>query len=250
MESRYLTTTVVVPAAGNGERFRDFTNVPKPLIYFYHNGSPGRMVEHAVSSCTKDNWPVRLGVQEKDLDAFTKALALSRPSWQLRALAPTKGQGHTVEQLVADLWGPVLVLNCDAAIHMSPLAWGSTGAQVEAAVFRSSLPLREPSPYSHINLGAQRHWDNGMRNWDAIIEKRAVSQWACAGAWYVQEAQELHAALVEARLSFEHDGGNYDELYLSAAFQEVTSSNSHIIAPANYTSWNTPADLEAYLQCR
>jgi NDP-sugar pyrophosphorylase family protein len=219
--------TIVVPAAGRGQRFRDAgIHTPKPLIKIEHEGLTLTMLEHAV--CSASGADLRIVCRDEDEAMFRASLVRAHELVVMDV--PSTGQSHSVYWGLQGVEGPVLVVNSDQGFDY-PLdtfveqVWRSTFGLL---VFDSGI-RDSPSPFSHV--------DN-VPLYSLAREKYALSRWALAGAFWCSDAQLLRRC-IEVQLNRRTEHGEY---YLS----EAMGPGLAVIMPSNQLrSWGTPEQLQA-----
>lgn len=243
--TRHLT--VLVPAAGNSQRYLDLgIRQPKPLIKFEHGGGfRVTMLEHALQGAQYD-WPVVVGVKSGMVRAFQHSLRTDWPyvtSQQTTVVAinQSRGQSDTILQMLAHVPdGEVLVVNSDQGFSPPVLGrlvtearWAQlTRRHMKAAVL--TMKANDPA-YSYIDT------DTGP--WfDEAVEKKVISHRACAGAFWFQDARELAAAISKQQV-MDWSGR---ETYLSEAINRLPPGGRLAVDmyPCEQLyQWGTPKDL-------
>jgi NDP-sugar pyrophosphorylase family protein len=229
---------VIVPAAGHGQRYKDVgVFVPKPLIRFnWRNQGERTMIEHAVGPLSSVERVVVV-CRGHDLEAFCAAVPRH---WKLVPVQDTRGQSDSVRiglDYAMQTWNQrdqqVIVINTDAgfAYPLDVFYQQAKGFNGAVMVFRG----HGDTSYSYIN---------DFPLFSTAEEKRPISSWAMAGAYYFRDSQRLFEALIkQAHDNITHAG----ELYLSGVYNTGPYRLTQFLAVAMHrwqlNVWGTPEDL-------
>ncbi len=236
---------VLVPAAGEGQRFRDIgIETAKPLIQFRRGDSPRMtMLEHALRGLDVPDARILVGVRgDQPWPTLTNLCA----PHELRLVGRTQGQTHSVMALalaagydpesqeeVPD--APALVVNCDQGffgdlLNVMSRSHALFPPPVEAAVLTFQSRDRR---YSYVDQAPRFQY---------AVEKRPVSRWALAGAyWFRSTKALLDACIKQHRMGPRHN----DELYLSGALEFLGGGWCLEVDKKYVFSWGTPEELAA-----
>lgn len=235
--------SIVVPAAGRGQRFREIgIETPKPLIRFARTGAdaaPRRsMLEHAISGAP-EAVQILVGCPADQHDQFSEALE-GAPCTRVVPIRKTTGQADTVLQLLDQTvaLNQVLVVNSDQGFkgHLLDLLCrsGHHDPQAQHALF--TFDSTDPR-FSYVDR---------IPRFSLAAEKRVISTHAIAGAYWFACAYDLY------RILHEHVQGPTDhagEHYLSGALEAFAfrhgSGLALPLALGALLSWGTPEQLLA-----
>lgn len=221
-------------AAGESSRFNGRL---KQFIHFKHDADSldKQMFENAIESLTL---PARCWVALRN-DAVGAVAACHRAFTPVPVLH-TRGQAQTLLWALQALpeQSELLVVNCDAgwAPHvLDCFVEESRKDKVASAIVFSiaDLKFNDPSRYSHID---------SYPGFYMAAEKRAISRYALAGAYYFPNIPELSRALRTACLNTRF------EPYISHAYNHIHGKkNTFLIEQDQWFDWGTPEALAKYL---
>ena len=214
--------TVVIPAAGEGSRFRQagYTD-PKLLIPVL--GIP--MVYRVLANVTPVLRPSHTVVVHRgDLEGW---VALDRPTGgALETILRAEGQIDPDDGL--------LLANCDQLITLDPDRFVAAAEQHDGAVvvFPSSNPH-----HSYVEADA-----DGIIT--RIVEKEVISRHAVSGVYYFTRASEFIAA---AKRAIAGDQRVKGEFYVSTAIGLMLEAGAKLIPyPADTAILGTPDELQLF----
>lgn len=175
-----LPCTLIIPACGDSVRFQHKTMLPKGAIKFKWRGEVKSMVQHIVPKGW--NGSVVLGCKREDAAKFPYA-----KNMQICPMLPTAGQAQTVRMMALVLlraYTPatdLLVVNSDNAFDEGVLEnflehCRALDAAVGAMVFG---PTENFERYGYVD---------GWPRFTYGAEKKAISKFALAGAFYFKSA--------------------------------------------------------------
>jgi len=233
--------TVLIPAAGKGQRFKDAGfRVIKPLIPIrdpYDHVFKGKrpMIEHAMHG-TK-GWRKIVGLPENELP--NSKITASVENTLVVPIVANNGQLDTIEALldyviVQD--APVLILNSDVSFRngvLQAFCYVCFHYPVDAGAIVVKRGVEQVNSYSFVDdLPAFRRG----------VEREWLSRWALAGAYWFRNVSTLRRAMSHGDESH-HDG----ERYISSVF-EGTPNLAFPIADENYWEFGTPEKLAAFVE--
>lgn len=233
---------VLVPAAGQGERFSKvgYSEI-KPLIPVPNSAS--RIIEHVLAPLPKSFVPI-LGVRMDHLPRWRYA-ALPHP-YVVCPRADLGQAGSVLDLAIASgtsmaLRNPVFVLNSDVRHDIDYGMFMDCIGDAEAAV--ATFTSDEPC-YSYVDKAGE---------FDCVIEKEVVSDQAISGLYFFRNLQILRAALFNVMVYSGRERAQdgilcpVKEIYLSAIFKHIAGRKISITLPQDEIhDLGTPEKLEVY----
>lgn len=211
---RDYTTTVLVPAAGNGSRFNveGYTGL-KPFYRFEILGHPlfGEhfMFEYALNGTEDMNRVV--GFPKLIAEKQVEELHSKTPqNIVFHTIVETSGQADTVLQLLrlAQPKGPVLIINSDMGMrsqHAIKKFVDDVTIKTDAEAAVMVRQSTDAASYSFVSsIGPFTH----------AAEKKRISDWAIVGVFWFRSAHSLEVALMRMMQEYPHQ-----EPYLSGVFE-------------------------------
>lgn len=206
-----MTTTILIPLAGSGQRFRDAgCGVAKPLIEVA--GVP--MIRRAVDSILhgwKEGHDCRLVFVVRDAHAenvpLTNYLWHSWPGCRIvNAPAPTEGAACTclLARWLIDNDEPLLIANCDQVVSggIQPLLETDADAAILTTAGDGS------KKWSYVDVEENR-------NIRCVAEKDPISDRATVGVYWWRRG---HSFVLAAEEMIAHDDRVNGEFYVAPAF--------------------------------
>lgn len=225
-----MSLTILIPAAGNGQRFLDAGYGPKALVPVV--GKP--MIQRVMENLTPaDGDHQFILISRLDFELTDPLLGLT--DLNVRLTAPTEGAVDTilsVRDQIND--GPLLVGNCDQLIAFSPDAFMLSAAGRDGALvtFRSDRPH-----HSYVKID-----DDGLIS--DIAEKVVISNQAVTGVYFFQNGKDFIAhcdAVVDA-----NDRYN-SEFYVSSVIARMIENGRRFVTyDASSAMLGTPSELQLF----
>lgn len=221
--------TIVIPAAGNGSRFREAGyDEPKPLIDVV--GKP--MLARVMDNLRPDRSHRFVVISRLNPALFRLPLGL----FDLHVFLEhdTEGAVQTILETERAIAGPVLIGNCDQLVDFDvdaflQYAQGYDGALV---TFKSHRPH-----HSYVEL----HGDRLIKR---IVEKEVISNQAVTGVYYFNDGD----AFVRAAMEIVHEGQKVKgEYYVSLVIQRLIDWGMGITTyEAPSAMLGTPEELQLF----
>lgn len=249
-------TTLIIPMAGRGARFAGYS-LRKPLLPVPAAGNPGYRDECMFAAAVRrfpTRWPVVLIAPKWDTadEAFTfknTVADLRNAGYQINTVVleeTTAGAACSVAAAAAyaPLQDRAVIVNCDNLFGEIPIEF-FTNDDSGIVVFDeptkdgkwSYVEFRDESPA--ISL---------------VVEKQAISSWATAGIYAVQEFGMLLSALHESQIMEEERPGSVkvnNEFYLAPLFNALIAEGfpvrGYVIAASAMIGVGTPEMYQDYL---
>jgi hypothetical protein len=225
---------VLIPACGKSARYKDKTNLPKGVVDFVWNDRKGMMIDHIMHGLPR-HWRATVICSNEDFRYFAR---LSN-RFDLNSLkGGSAGQADTVFQALRNGYGRIaphedfLVVNCDNVITNLIGAvrhFRSVHARCGAVVFKEESGR---SNYGFVN---------GAPTFNEGAEKRRLSDYALAGAFYFNNRATFDSAyqrqIIESR--------EPREMYISGMFKHIIGGcDAFVIVREALHEWGTAVDLE------
>lgn len=201
---------IVIPAAGNGQRFIDAGyKEPKHLIPVC--GTP--MVDMVISNI--------LPPGEHEVQVITKR-ELTKPS---------RGAIETILQADLDPDQPLLLANCDQLAAFNPTDFVDTDLDGRLVVFPSNKPHHS---YVEVAGGVIVR----------IVEKEVISNLAVTGIYFFKRAADFMEA---GQAVIEQDKRVRGEFYVSSAIEQMIRSGKQLgVYQAPSAMLGTPEELQLF----
>lgn len=224
-----MAISLVMPMAGSGSRFKEFTSLPKPLVPV--SGLP--MFVHAYRSLRNVNRQTIAVVRKENHDEINEAWKNFEIEGNLIAIAPTPNPVQTslFAKPFLDLDQPIVLLDCDLRFDCPEYldfltSWNmESNYDVAFPVFKSNS-----SKYSYARLNR----DHQVLE---VQEKCVISPFAIAGAYAFKSSRKF--------FNFAENGKTYN--YVSEVIQEMLRAGLRAKAfPAKeHISFGTPEEIRA-----
>jgi len=223
---------LLIPAAGESRRFAEAGyQKPKGLLKMGWRGKRRTMIEHVVESVSDSLAPL-IGCRPQDWEAFAAALPAD---YVVIPVGASMGQADTVARLACaphiGAYDQLLVVNSDNAFavkehRLTTFAhnwYANSKASAGAVVF-------DANEYRFGYIDAYPDFNFG-------IEKKPISRYALAGAFFFRSARILLDAWAEWRRDSKPD----DEPYLSGLFKYIEGPKLASMIDRNQLhEWGTP----------
>lgn len=201
---------IVIPAAGNGQRFRD-AGYDKPKPYIDVCGRP--MIDRVIENLTPD--------REHVLHVLMPEM-LKRPS---------RGAVETIVQADVDPEAPLLIANCDQLVAFDVNDFINTDLDGRIVTFRST---KDHHSYVDTEDGLVR----------GIVEKEVVGNQAVTGVYYFKRARDFYDAAYEV---IAQDKRVKNEYYVSSAIEIMLEAGARIgTYEAPSAMLGTPDELQLF----
>lgn len=245
--------TTLVLAAGVSKRFFDVFGPhypPKQFLSFKATtaADPAQMWENAIRSVTLDD---RLYVAFREDHRLWLTAPVRRRDAGWIWLAPTQGQADTMLQALRAIpqEGELLVVNCD-----NGFAPGVLNRLVhEGRHYHSVAAITMQVSGEH-----RWSWVDGHPRFHSAAEKRMISPFALAGAYYFPSLEEAHVCVERAVNSACETMINAQtgeatlharEPYLSEMFRWLPDPKISVEIDKNhFYDWGTPAALNDFIR--
>lgn len=237
--------TIVIPAAGEGSRFKEAGyKEPKPLIPVC--GKP--MIRRVIDNVTpnQEHQVVVIGRRENDItkDGTERYRIIS-------LLEPTQGAVDTIlkarEHIIG---GPILVANCDQLVDFDVNDFIKKSAPDGSLVtFKSSNPHHSYVKLDETDSHRGRKDYIGIEPFvDEIKEKEVISNHAVTGVYYFTKGTDF---LESADEVIKNDERYKDEFYTSSVIKEMIRRGKKLNTyDAPTAILGTPEDLQRFETAR
>lgn len=226
-----LPYTVLIPAAGSSQRFKDAGILkPKGLLKMTWHGLNMTMIEHCMP--LTPNVPIRVACRSEDIVKFHAALCHNKNIKFAALSTPTRGQAHTCVIMSKEVEGAIIIINSDNGFDLDVEEFISACDHVDASAGAVVFVAGGERKYGYVS-------DHPF--FDFGIEKSPISAFALAGMFYFKSAEILQLAY-----SIAFNKKTTHEEYLSQLFSVIPHPKlAYRIPKSSLHEWGTPLDLLA-----
>lgn len=231
---------ILIPMAGLGSRFNNYSKLPKPLIPI--NGKP--MVECVADSLNMDGRWIFV-VQQEHIDKFQidEHLRKIRSNSEISILNGLT-QGAACSLLSAQEFynndDPLIICNCDNIIHADHTGFLKTIIDNDYDGGIETFIVHNDPKWSFAKLD-----ENGFVI--EVAEKKIISRFATAGTYFWKKGSDF---VKYANRMIKKNIRVNNEFYTAPVYNQAIEDGKKIIIQDVQEMWGvgTPEDLEIYLK--
>lgn len=227
--------TILIPAAGNGQRFRDAGyDIAKPLIKVKGEMMVGSVLKNVKPDMTPSSSMIITRAEHKVAEAFLMDPQSLLPNVIIELDKPTAGSVDTLLKAAGKINGaPLLLANCDqlASFDVEDFIKGDA----------SILTFKSENPgHSYVSMDHEGYLNQ-------IVEKQVITHDAVVGIYYFKDSDRFFEA---CRYVMDNDIKVKGEYYVSTVIARLIATGLKIraVEADKAIMLGTPEQLDEYLK--